>query len=53
MIFDSFLIIVTTNIAPDDMAKACGLDNEEAMYRRFCDIAGAHCIENRKVARNS
>ena len=53
MVFDSSLIIITTNIPPDDMARACGVDNEEAMYRRFCDTAGAHCIPNAATARNN
>ena len=40
MVFDSSLIIVSTNIGPDDMAKACGLDKEEAMFWRFTDTVG-------------
>ena len=53
MVFDSSLIIVSTNIGPDDMAKACGLDNEQAMYRRFTDTCGAHEIKNRTIGRNN
>ena len=40
MVFDFSLIIVSTNIGPDDMAKACGLDKEEAMFWRFTDTVG-------------
>ena len=53
MVFDSSLIIVSTNIAPDDMAKACGLDNEKAMFRRFTDTCGAHEIKTTVIARNN
>ena len=53
MVFDSSLIIVSTNIGPDDMAKACGLDNEQDMYRRFTDTCGAFEIKNRAIARNN
>ena len=56
MVFDSSLIIITTNIPPDDMSRhsrACGIDNEDAMYRRFCDTAGAHCIPTSNIARNN
>ena len=53
MVFDSSLIIVSTNIGPDDMSKACGLDNEQAMYRRFTDTCGAFEIKNRSIARNN
>lgn len=53
MVFDSSLLIVSSNIDPRDMARACGADNEEAMLRRFTDTCGAHCIENARVARNN
>ena len=53
MVFDSSLIIVTSNIAPGDMALACGRDNEDAMYRRFTDTCGSHLIANVKTARNN
>lgn len=53
MVFDSSLIIVTSNLNPRDMAKACGLDNEEAMYRRFTDTCGAFEISDKKIARNN
>lgn len=53
MVFDSSIIIVTTNLNPKDKAQACGLDNEEAMYRRFTDTCGAYEIPDKKIARNN
>ena len=44
---------MTSNITPGDMALACGVDNEDAMYRRFTDTCGAHLIANAKIARNN
>ena len=52
MVFDSSLIIISTNIDPEMMSKACGLDNEVAMYRRFTDTCGAHEIPDSTTARN-
>ena len=34
------------------MADACGIDNCDAMYRRFTDTCGAYCIGDKKTARN-
>ena len=51
MVFDSSLIIISTNIDPEQMAKACGIDNECAMYRRFTDTCGAYEIPNALAAR--
>ena len=50
MVFDSSFTIVSINIAPDDMARACGTDNEDG---RFTDTAEAHLVPNKKVARNN
>ena len=52
MVFDSSLIIVTSNMDPRDMADPCGLDNRDTMYRRFTDTCGAYCIPDKKTARN-
>jgi len=52
MVFDSSLIILSTNIDPEMMAKACGIDNEVAMCRRFTDTCGAHEIPDASTARN-
>ena len=52
MVFDSSLIIISTNIDPEAMAKACGIDNECAMHRRFNDTCGAHEIPDARRARN-
>ena len=35
VVFDSSLIIASTNTDPEMMAKACGIDNETAIYHRF------------------
>lgn len=51
--FDSSLIIVPTNIPPDNMARACSTDNEDAMYRRFTDTCGAYLIDTKIKARNN
>ena len=40
MVFDSSLIIISSNIRPDDMARTSGEDNMDAMYRRFTDTCG-------------
>ena len=50
MVFDSTLIIVTTNLDPRDMADACGIDNKDAMYQRF--TCGAYLIQDKKIARD-
>ena len=52
MVFDSSLIVISTNIDPESMAKACGIDNECAMYRKFTDTAGAHEIPESATAHN-
>ena len=52
MVFDSSLIIISTNIDPESMSKACGIDNEVAKYRRFTDTCGAHEIATQSTARN-
>ena len=52
MVFDSSLIIVTSNMDPQDMADACELDNRDAMYRRFTDSCGAFVIPDKPTARN-
>lgn len=48
MVFDSSLIIITCNMAPRALANSCGIDNADAMYRRFVDTAGAYWISNRE-----
>ena len=50
MVFNSSLIIVTSNMDPRDMADTCGLDNRDAMYRRFTGSCGAY--PDKKTARN-
>ena len=34
------------------MADACGIDNKDAMFRRFTNTCGAHCIPDKKTARD-
>ena len=51
MVFDSRLVIISTNIHPQLMAESMGPDNETAMYRRFTDTCGAHYIGTRDHAR--
>ena len=41
MVFDSSLIILSSNIKPD----------MDAMYRRFTDTCGAFCVDNKVQAR--
>ena len=52
MVFDSSLIIISTKLDPKQMAKACGIDNDCAMYRRFTDTCGAYEIPDAARARN-
>ena len=52
MVFDSSLIIISSNIDPEDMARSSGPDNQAAMYRRFTDTCGAHFIGTEVTARN-
>lgn len=51
MVFDSTLIIVTSNLDPRDIADACGVDNKEAMYRHFTDTCRAQCIPDKDSQR--
>ena len=51
MVFDSSLIIISTNIRPDDMARASGEDNMDAMHHRFTDTCGAFNIDTKVAAR--
>ena len=52
MVFDSPLVVILSNIHPEELAQACGLDNEEAIYRRLTDTCGAHKIDSRHDAVN-
>jgi len=52
MVFDSSLIVLSTNMNPEDLARACREDNREAMYQRFTDTAGAHYIGTKKSGRD-
>lgn len=58
MVFDSTLIIVTSNLDPrdmvdacGDMADVCGVGNKKAMYRRFTDTCRAQCIPDKDTQR--
>lgn len=48
MVFDSSLIIIISNQDPRTLAQTCGLDNFEAIFRRFTDSCGAHYVKTRK-----
>lgn len=52
MVFDSPLIIISCNLDPRDKARACGIENEDAMYRCFTDTCGTHCIESKRDGRD-
>lgn len=52
MVFDSSLIIISCNFHPQGLANTCGLDNQEAMHRRFTDMCGAWEIDTRTAASN-
>ena len=41
MNFDSKLVIIATNISPTYMAESMGIDNKDAMLRRFQDSCGS------------
>ena len=49
MVFDSSLIIISSNIPPKDLAASCGIDNQQAIYRRLTDTCGTHFIESRST----
>ena len=51
MVFDSPLIIISSNMHPQDMAITMGAENIEPMYRRFTDTVGAVYIDNRSKGR--
>ena len=51
MVFDSKMIIVTSNLHPQKMAQTMGLENITPMYRRFTDSCGAYEIKTKRDAR--
>ena len=51
MVFDSKLIIITSNLHPMKMAQTMGLENIAPMYRRFTDTCGAYEIRDKETAR--
>lgn len=46
MVFDSKLIIITSNVSPHNMAMSCGSENAAAMERRFTDTCGSYFVQN-------
>ena len=53
MVFDSKLVIVSSNLHPQEMATSMGSENIEPMYRRFTDTCGTHEVYTRKLAREN
>lgn len=47
MVFDSSLIIILSNMTPKALAESCGVDNANAIFRRFTDTCGAYQIRSR------
>ena len=47
MVFDSSLIIITSNLDPRDLAQSCGIDNFQAIFRRLTDTCSAHQVQTR------
>ena len=41
MVFDAYLVIITANLDPNELANACGIDCREAIFRRLTDTCGA------------
>ena len=46
MVFDSKLLIITSNIDPETLSIRCGEENREPIYRRLTDTCGAFWIDN-------
>lgn len=44
LVFDSALLIITSNIHPTHLANACGDENRAPIFRRLTDTCGAHYI---------
>ena len=44
LVFDSAILIITSNIHPVSLANACGDENRAAIYRRLTDTCGAFHI---------
>ena len=44
MVFDSALLIVTSNIDPMKLAVSCGEENRHAIHRRLTDSCGAYWL---------
>ena len=44
LVFDSALLIITSNIHPVNLSNACGEENKAPIYRRLTDSAGAFFI---------
>lgn len=40
MAVDAYLIIITSNSTPGYLADSTGMDNRDAIYRRFVDTCG-------------
>ena len=53
MVFDSKLVIISSNLHPQDMAATMGAENIEPMYRRFTDTVGTVEVFTRKLAREN
>ena len=51
MNFDSKLVIIATNISPTYMAESMGIDNKDAMLRRFQDSCGSCYVDTKVKAR--
>ena len=52
MIFDSGLLVITSNMTPDEMAEAFGMEAKDALLRRFLDTCGAFSINSREDSQN-
>ena len=46
MVFDSNLLIMTTNTDPMRLVVACGEENRDPIHRRLTDSCGAFCLGN-------
>ena len=52
MVFDSGLLVITSNMTPEEMAEAFGMESRDALLRRFLDTCGAHSINSREDSQN-
>lgn len=46
MVFDSNLLIITSNIDPMKLAVVCGEENRDPIYRRLTDTCGSYWLGN-------